>query len=255
MPRKCAFCPADAVEFGGEHLWDNWLNKALPKTTYRARKQYSLDSPVIQYDTDSLNEKLPVICAACNNGWMSVLSLKVKDRFGQAMLEGEPFSLGLKDASVLAAFTFMKAVVTNHLSDKYEPFFTRAARERFRTSLILPPLTKMWFAKYRGEARMSTRSNLAIFSRDVPGPLYGMEFCSFTYIVGKLIIQLLASRWKQIDHRGMPLVSLSPHAHWNDAATLFWPHGGGLLSWPPSKIFGDDMVEDFTQRFGNPVNV
>jgi hypothetical protein len=68
---------------------------------------------------------------------MSVLSLKVKDRFGQAMLEGEPFSLGLKDASVLAAFTFMKAVVTNHLSDKYEPFFTRAARERFRTSLIL----------------------------------------------------------------------------------------------------------------------
>jgi hypothetical protein len=150
MAQMCAFCPADAVERGGEHVWDNWINKALPETWYHARKQYSLDSPLIEYDTKSLNEQLPVVCEACNSGWMSELSRKVKDRFAPAMLDGEPFSLGARDGAILAAFTFLKAVVTNHCTvEQYEPFFTRAARERFRTSLEVPPLTKMWFAAFK----------------------------------------------------------------------------------------------------------
>ena len=99
-----------------------WINKDLPETRYRARKRYSLDSP-LEYDADSLNEKLPVVCKDCNNGWMSTLSLRAKDRFGRAMLDGEPFSLGARDAAILAAFNFMKAVVTNYVESKYEPFF------------------------------------------------------------------------------------------------------------------------------------
>jgi len=256
MQRKCAFCPADAVEIGGEHVWDDWLNKALPKTTYRARKRYSLASPLIQYDTDSLNEKLPVVCMKCNNGWMSTLSLKVKDRFGRTMLDGEPFILGAKDAKILAAFTFMKAAVTNHLTaNEYEPFFTRGARETFRTSLVVPALTKMWCAAYDGEARISTRSNFSIVSADAPGPLYGMEFGSFTYVVGKLALQLLSPRWKQIHQRGRPLVSLNPNVYWEQATTLFWPHEGGSVSWPPSKYLSDDTLQTFIERFDSPVNV
>jgi hypothetical protein len=255
MPRKCAFCPADAVETGGEHMWDGWINKALPETRYRARKQYSLDSPLIEYDADSLNEKLPVVCAGCNNGWMSALSLKVKDRFGRAMLDDEPFSLGARDAAILAAFTFMKAVVVNYIESNYEPFFTRAARERFRHSLTLPPTLKMWFAAFRGEARMSTKSNFGIDSAMEPGPLYGMEFGSFTYVVGRLALQLLSPRWKNIHHRGKPLPSLTPNAYWEQASTLFWPHSGGLLSWPPEKYFGDDTIQGFIQRFSRPVNL
>src|ERR1700719_4217447 len=99
MKRLCAFCVADAVETGGEHMWDAWLNKALPKTRYRARKQYTLDSPLIEYETDKLDEKLPVVCTACNTGWMSVLTMKVKDGFGRAILDGEPFSLRARDAA------------------------------------------------------------------------------------------------------------------------------------------------------------
>lgn len=47
---------------------------------------------------------------------MSELSLKTKDRVGRSMLDGEPFSLGARDAAILAAFAFMKAAVTNHLA-------------------------------------------------------------------------------------------------------------------------------------------
>lgn len=236
-------------------MWDDWINKSLPETRYRARKRYSLDSPLIEYDTDSLNEKLPVVCAGCNNGWMSALSLKVKDRFSRAMLDGEPFSLGARDAVVLAAFTFMKAVVTNYVENNYEPFFTRAARERFRTSLALPPMLKVWFAAFRGKSRMSTKSNFGIVSTSHPGPLYEMEFGSFTYVVGQLALQLLAPRWKHINHRGRPLVSLNPNTNWEQATVLFWPHHGGFLLWPPEKHFADDTIQTFIQRFSMPVNL
>jgi len=256
MPKPCAFCPNDAVEHGGEHVWDNWLNKALPKSRYRARKQYSNDSPLIEYDTHSLDEKLPVVCGDCNSGWMSVLTQKVKDRFGHAMLNGEPFSLGATDAAILASFTFMKAVVTNHINySDTEPFFTRGARERFRNSLAIPPSTKVWFAAFRGQSRMSTRNNLSLIGTSNPGPLFGIEFCSFTHVVGRLALQLLAPRWKNINHRGRPLVSLTPNLLWEPATTLFWPHGGDVLSWPPSKYLGDNMINAFIERFANRVDL
>ncbi len=253
MQRLCAFCPANAVEQGGEHVWDNWVNKALPKTRYHAIK-LSLDSTPIHFMANSLNEKLPVVCTSCNNGWMSVLSAKVKDRFQRAMLEGEPFSLGARDAAILAAFTFMKAVVTNYLID-YEPFFTRAARERFRTTLVLPPLTKVWMAAFQGKARMSARNNLGIIGTNELGPLYGLEFCSFTHVVGKLALQLLAPRWKHINHRGRPLLSLNPNVYWQPVTILLWPHSGSALSWPPAKYLGDDTIKAFIDRFNAPVNV
>jgi hypothetical protein len=254
VAKTCAFCNNDAVERGGEHIWDDWLNKALPKTTYRARRQNSLDTPAVEFDTDSLNEKLPVVCRECNNGWMSDLSGRTKDVFSRTMLHGEPFSLGAKDAALLAAFTFMKNVVTNHTIDD-EPFFTRAARNEFRTSLVLPPLVKIWFACYVGVYRMSTINNLAIISANSPGPLYGQDFCSHTYAVGKLALQLLAVRWKDIKDRGKPLVSLTPNDYWSDAATLVWPYQGNMLSWPPPKVIGDDVIQAFIGRFRTKVEI
>ena len=252
--KKCAFCDAEAVEKGGEHIWDDWLNKELPKGRYHATKRLTIDSPVIRYTATSLNEKLPVVCEKCNSGWMSALTNKTKETFSRAMLKGEPFSLGARDAALLAAFTFMKAVVTNHSIDD-DVFFTRAERERLRTSLAVPPLVKMWFAAYQGAARFSTKNNLGIISPNEPGPFYGMEFCSSSYVVGKLALQLLAPRWKDIRDKGKPRLTLSPNVYWQLAAIQFWPHNGTILSWPPEKYLGDNVIEAFIYRFNMPINV
>src|ERR1700677_3135428 len=162
MPRMCAFCSNDAAEKGGEHIWDDWLNKEQPPgTVFNARKRLSLDGPVIEYDSPKFNEKLPVVCASCNNGWMCGITAKIKLAFGRTILDGEPFTLSLKDATLLAAFSFMKAVVTDHATDApgHTPFFTRAARERFGALLELPPHIKIWFFAFQGLARMSTKNN------------------------------------------------------------------------------------------------
>jgi hypothetical protein len=256
----CAFCSADAVEKGGEHIWDDWLNKELPDGTYHARKQLSLDLPPIEYDTHTLDEKLPTVCTACNNGWMGELTAKTKLLFMRAILHGEPFTLNLRDAALLAAFAFMKAVVTDHAIDVdgHGPFFSRAARERFKRSLEVPPVVKMWFGTFQGRARMSTKNHLGVFNPvddiDQPSPLDGHEFCSHTYVVGNLCLQLLGVRWKNIRNSGKPLLSLKPDAFWEPAATLFWPYPG-IVSWPPPKYLGDNIIQTFIYRFKTSVTI
>lgn len=256
MPKKCAFCSADAVEKGGEHIWDDWIDRAQPKKSlYRARKRYAIDSPTIEYDTASIGEQLPVVCVECNSGWMSVLTNRIKQTFSRAILDGEPFMLDLRGAALLSAFSFLKAVVTNHaLPD--DPFFTRAARERFRVSLAIPPWVQCWLAEFQGESRFSTKNNMSIFAQNDPGsPIFGIEFCSHSYVVGKLVLQLLAPRWKRICDRGRSLVMVNPAATWDPAAIRFWPNEGTTISWPPPKYLGKDAIQMFIKRFGNPIDV
>ncbi|HTC49506.1 MAG TPA: hypothetical protein VK722_19450 [Candidatus Aquilonibacter sp.] len=102
---------------------------------------------------------------------------------------------------------------------------------------------------------MSTRNNLSIMSTSEPGPLSGIEFYSFTYVVGKLAVQLLVPRWKHLLDSGKPLVSLNPNAFWADAEALFWPHPGGFISWPLPMYIGDDTIQKYIYRFNNPVTV
>jgi hypothetical protein len=256
MKKKCAFCDADAVKKGGEHVWDDWLNRALPKGRYKAAKRFTIDTPVIEYPTNNLTVKLPVVCERCNSGWMSALTLKTKGSFWRAMLECEPFSLDASNAALLAAFTFMKAVVTDYSLDD-DPFFSRADRERLRTNLTVPPLTKIWVAAYQGAPRFSAKNHLSIVAPNSSsgGPFFGMQFCSFTYVVGQLAVQLLAPRWKHISDRGKPMLTISPNVYWQPAAIQFWPHDGSLLVWPPEKYMGDNVIEAFIYRFNMPINV
>jgi hypothetical protein len=260
MPRKCAFCPADAVDKGGEHIWEDWLNKELPATKYHAYKQRGAGE-IIEYDSHRINEKLPSVCTPCNNGWMSDLAAKTKLVFERAILHGEPFTLGPRDAALLAAFSFMKAVVTAHAieADGYESFFSRAVRERFRVSLEVPPPTKIWLFAFQGIARFSTKNNLGVIntvdSVGKPSPINGHEFCSHTYVAGKLGLQLLGVRWKEMRNRGRQLFSLKPSAYWDQTAILFWPCLGSTVSWPPPKYIGDDLIKTLIERFKFPVNV
>jgi hypothetical protein len=185
---------------------------------------------------------------------MSALTSKIKQTFSRAILDGEPFMLDVRSATLLAGFSFMKAVVTNHaLPD--EPFFTRAARERFRASLEIPPWVQCWLAAYQGESRFSTKNSMSIFAQNDPNsPIFGMEFCSHSYVVGNLVLQLLAPRWKRICDRGRGLLMVKPAARWDSAAIRFWPSDGTALAWPPPKYLGNDAIQLLIKRFGNSIN-
>src|SRR5947209_12724723 len=161
--KRCAFCPAEAVEKGGEHIWDDWLNKAFPRSKRRFRYIDSLGTSR-QYDTYSLNEKIPAVCHDCNTQWMSQLTKRMKLTFESAITRGSPLCILPSGIALLAAFTFMKAAVAatqfaNGLGKGDEAFFTRRERERLRQSLEVPTndTVRMWVATFKGKALNSGR--------------------------------------------------------------------------------------------------
>ena len=166
---RCAFCNQDAVDHGGEHLWDNWINEEIPKTRFNAKKRLAIDADPIEFVQVGLKEKLPAVCPVCNQGWMSDLTAKVKERFSAAILEGLPFSLTPRDAAILATFTFMKAAVQDYRYNK-RPFFITQMRRNLRLSLNVPPAVQLWFAAFQGSSRFSFISSFRICSVG-PGPL------------------------------------------------------------------------------------
>jgi hypothetical protein len=253
--KRCAFCPAEAVKRGGEHIWDDWLNRELPTKRFRVKQRLSHLDAFKEYDAVVLKEKLPVVCEKCNNTWMSNLTGQVKKYFKDVIIEGKPISLSLRDIALLASFTFLKAVVADHAIKKDNPFFTRAVRERFRESLAVPPEVQMWIAAYQGAQRYSGRCTNAILTPNEPSPLYGIEFYSFTYVVGHLALQVHAPRWRHVHHRTNPLPVLNPNDRWSPAAIRFWPNDGYSVSWPPPKYIGDNMIEAFIDRFKLPIKV
>jgi len=250
--KECAFCPNKAET--GEHLWDNWINRRIPKTRFNSSKYLALDAKPIKFVSVGLNEKLPVVCNKCNHGWMSALTDRVRLRFSEAILNGETVSITPEDAALLTAFTFMKATVKDYCYSGDDPFFRRNIRKRLKSTLAVPALARVWIAAFYGAARYSFRSNFYRVDVNTPSPLFGMEFFCYTYVCGHLAIQFLAPRWKDMDNRRKPLVVLSPNQIWSPATLRVWPYTGAV-SWPPAQYLGDDALDPFINRFQAPVTI
>lgn len=248
--KNCAFCPTQASKLSGEHLFDDWLNRGISAKGYKARYG-TLEKETIEWDAHSLNHKLPAVCSPCNNGWMSQLTEELKTGFADCILQGTPLLITPSALSVLSAYTFLKAAVMDYTYCEGEPFFTRAARERFRVSRTIPSDGQVWVAAFRGRSVFGARANIRHYSSTQPGtPVYGIEWFAFTYVVGHLAVQLLMPRWKDVRHRGRPLPRLSPHLKWKDGATRIWPLSGVSVRWPPSRFVGEAQFDIFANRFG-----
>jgi hypothetical protein len=255
--KKCAFCPQDAVEHGGEHIWDNWQNESFPVIKGRIRYTHT-SGKSREYDTYKADEKLPVVCHDCNTRWMSQITKMVKVGFESAIVHGSPLCILPSGIVLLAAFTFMKAAVAaSDLAQDDEAFFTRAQRESLRTSLAVPEVgVRMWIGTFKGQALYSRRFVPAILSSEAP-QLRGVEYFTFTYLTGHLLLQLLAGRFKYVHNRGRGLLPmLRPDAYWDQACIQFWPPTNiSGITWPPPKYFEDQGLKDFINRFKLPVTV
>jgi hypothetical protein len=251
----CAFCPRDAVKRGGEHIWDDWLNRKLPTKTYAVQTRLTPKDPFRSFAKKMLDLKLPVVCGECNSTWMSDITNDISKSFADAIINGAELSILPRGLALLSAFTFMKAVVADCVtqSNGDELFFSTAVREQFRTSLTVPATVQMWVSSFYGKRRYGGRfiSGLLVPG---PGPLFGIEFFVFTYVVGHLVLQLLAPRWKDVRLRGQRLPMIKPNAYWDSAVSRFWPSDGFPVKWP-LKHLRDDTLQAFIDRLKAPIDV
>jgi hypothetical protein len=192
-----------------------------------------------------------VVCKKCNETWMSDIEERIKTSFSQIIVLGPRVSILQRGASLLAAFAFEKAVIADHLYSREEPFFEFVDRDRFRQSLAVPDGIQMWLAAFHGERGLYR----LFFQRDIMFDLHVrafVEFLTFTYSAGHLVIQLAASRWKD-KFNSRPLPRVESDGSFDSAAVQFWPPDGFAVSWPPYQYFNDKTITKFAKRFDNDV--
>jgi hypothetical protein len=116
----CIFCLRKDLTL--EHIWAAWLRPHLPKMNSFT----SLTSTVYPDKSDFVrrirvgdfhNRKLCIVCAPCNNRWMSTLQTKVKPHL-LPLIKGEVTVLDSKAQEILAAWIAMTVMVAEYFEQR-----------------------------------------------------------------------------------------------------------------------------------------
>jgi hypothetical protein len=257
--RKCAFCGNDAGKISGEHLISAWIGELLGEQNYTVRFIHPETGEIKTWPAKSLDVEINAVCKRCNETWMSRIEEGAKYAFSHIIRDGSPVSLLSRGIATLAAFAFKSAVVATYINRKQEPFFTRAERERFRSSLEIPPNVQMWLAGLPDISMTGTFIG-HVFGIDVPrGTVWhgieidDFESYAFTYSAGHLVLQVLACRHGKISNRGKPLPVLQPNTGWNESVMQFWPNNGTPIRWPPALDLSSDALNGLANRWKNAI--
>ncbi len=242
----------------GEHIFSAWIGRLLDSPKYSWRFIDPETGEIKEWKA-SLDLKMRVVCEPCNSGWMSDLEAEAKNAFSDIIKYGSKISLLPRGIALLAAFAFKNAVIATCMNPSREPFFTRAERENFRSSLSLPLNIQMWVGCLQDISMTATFIG-HVFGLNVPPgtrrhgiEIYDLEAYAFTYSAGHLVLQVLACRHGKIVNRGKPLHILRPNPVWDDAVVQFWPDTGTPISWPPSCNLNSDSLNLLANRWRSAI--
>ncbi len=186
----------------------------------------------------SLDWTAKVVCADCNNTWMSAIENDHAKPAMTDLISGKvDIPIDEARAQSIALFAFKTAVVFDHMQRNQEPFFPGTIRHRFRESIAIPPTTvKMWMAGYLPTAKGEV---LTFYSQGNLTPTNRLRLYVCTYAVGHFVFQVVAQRQQGF-------IPLGPAADYSGMAIPFWPTSElpkGFI-WPPKAILR--TVKDFS---------
>jgi hypothetical protein len=238
MPQECAFCPSPANS--GEHLWSNWLNKILPGRK-RFTKRGDNKEIIGDWVSPKLDWKAKVVCALCNNEWMSNLeNVHAKPSMTDLILGKSGVAIDRTRANSIALFAFKTAVVFDHLVSGRAPFFERSARHEFRNSLTIPYNVGMWLTGFvpNGSGLAQTVYHNGQVS---PDKTLGMYVC--TYSIEHLVLQV-------VGYKADGLHQVAPKNYF--PAIPFWPEIQDAFVWPPAEaLHAVSDFDSFSARWQN----
>jgi hypothetical protein len=191
--RQCAFCPS--TNLTQEHVWGNWVNGVIPKTTFTTRRKTSQEGDFTQWQTIGINQTARIVCESCNNHWMSDLETEeAKPAMSDMIRYGGAVSLLSRGMASITAWAFKMTVIANFVGLlKNEPYFSNSERYRFATTLKVPSGVQMWLFALNTPGRVTGKFN-SLVGR-YRSMRFGFELYIATFAIGYLGVQVLASRW------------------------------------------------------------
>jgi hypothetical protein len=149
----------------------------------------------------------------------------------------------------LALWASKTAMVIEGMKQDKNNFYSVEQRHTFRSTLVPPPDTAIWMGRcaqsnlLHGEARkLHTRKSA------VPNPLD--DGCATTFVVGRLVIQILSVKRKSEAGQGNLQLSIR-EGPWERKLVQVWPIEKERVNWPPPESFSDldDGLLDLRRRF------
>lgn len=250
-PRLCIWCPRVATSKAGEHLFDDWLNRRpRPRhDRYTFHKLGRDDTLIRTYVATRIDSTMPVVCDACNNGWMSDLTHEFKKVAGDVIASSHSTFFDDIALHTIAAFLFMKAAATD-ANENWSRCVRRRRCVEFASSLVPPAGTQVWGARYVGPQRFSAFAWHRVLDLR-SGPHRGFSIFVFTYVVNHFALQLSYPRWTK-NGRAPALPFLTQHEVWDLASVPIWPQARGVV-WPPPTSLDREQLDVFCERFAKLV--
>jgi hypothetical protein len=241
MARECAFCP-ETAKLSAEHVWSEWMDAFFPgKKRFIKTDAKGVTSSRM---ANTLDWTVKVVCANCNNTWMSdIENLHAKPAMGDLIKGILDLYISQSQARSIAIFATKTAIVIDHIQRKKPPFFSRTDRHKFAQSLTIPFGVAMWIAGFLPRGRGEV---VPIYHGGALPKTPSLELYVCTYAVGHFAFQVAASRQTGF--------IIAPKEKFQNLAVPLWPRVPNKLAWPPNDVLRTvSEFHEFAARWGEIV--
>jgi hypothetical protein len=253
--RRCVFCGGTPVT--AEHVWPAWLRTVLPQPIVAPhRRTVQLDGvaqPDVTYPQRVFEQRVRLVCAVCNNGWMSELETANKP-FLDAALHGRGRQLHQRGQERLAAWAFKTALMINCTFREHRSGVPQSHYDYLYTHRAPPSDVAIWLASYDGEQPAAAFSSGMAISR--PGERVDSHDApnvyTITFTLGPLALQVFGvhdAAAIRVDPRGGEYADPGIHQLWPYDAPFTWVPRPALTG-EGLQRFADSIYDELLRHVG-----
>ena len=161
MARQCAFCGSSSG-LTREHVLPDWLTAIGLDPEPSIHQSGPLNRLPHQWSAKPFTTTVRMVCAKCNNGWLSELEGAAKPIIAP-LIRGEARCLPYEDQALIAAWTCKTALVSLLMSSDEAraggygvppPEYTALYAQRDRMEPL--PFSQYWIGSHTGDRRTSS---------------------------------------------------------------------------------------------------
>jgi hypothetical protein len=243
--KQCLFCENYANS--KEDTFPLWLLEVIGKRDDMVKAISGLPKKI---QKGSAVLRIRTVCDTCNGGWMSKLEQDVIPVLKPLLLD---LSIQLSsDQQILLATWLIKTGMVLDSIHKHTHFYQREECKNLRKNRTLPTGTVTWIGRFFGNGK---HAGLSDFSLDFAPHLKVANGCVITFILGRVIFQVLSVRPRP-DYKERRFNAVSRSGRWDELLTQIWPNTGSQITWPPPlsfTLYSEFSVRSLINRF-KPTN-
>lgn len=152
MPRTCVFCGGSPTT--REHIWPDWARPILADEGaldhHRLVQQDDHPDETFDWKQPAYTMTTKVVCARCNNEWMSALENRAKPLV-EPMLFGRGRALHQEGQRTLAAWALKTAMMVEHTHGAGRLMIDRAEYEHLMSTGEPSERIRVWLTSYVGD--------------------------------------------------------------------------------------------------------